>query len=151
MQQLALQVSGHFLSVSQLQQDMIDGSVSIFDGDNEDDSVPNSLATYRRVDALGWGIEVLNELFAGTTGGDILNGTSVADTIRGDLGDDALSGNAGDDELGGDAGNDTIFGNAGNDRLDGGTGSDTLTGGTGSDFFCTPPGMARIRSPISLT
>jgi Ca2+-binding RTX toxin-like protein/20S proteasome alpha/beta subunit len=135
MQQLALQVSGHFLSVSQLKQDMINGSVSIFDGDDENDNVANTLATYHRVDAVGWGTQVLNDLFAGTTGSDTLNGTSVADTIHGNLGNDTLRGNDGNDTLYGDAGGDTLFGNAGNDRLDGGTGNDTLIGGTGSDVF----------------
>ena len=114
---------------------MINGSVSIFDGDDENDNVSNTFAPYHRVDALGWGIQVLNDLFAGTTGNDTLNGTSVADTIHGNLGNDTLSGNGGNDTLYGDAGADTLFGNAGNDRLDGGTGNDTLTGGTGSDVF----------------
>jgi Ca2+-binding RTX toxin-like protein len=122
MQQLALQVSGHFLSVSQLKQDMIAGSVSIFDGDDENDNVANTLTSYHRVDALGWGIQVLTDLFAGTAGNDTLNGTPAAESIHGGLG------------------NDTLGGNGGNDLLDGGRGDDTLAGGSGSDTFVFGPG-----------
>src|SRR5205823_5157586 len=50
MQQLALQVSGHFLSVSQLKQDMVNGSTSIYDGDDENDNVANTNTNYNRVD-----------------------------------------------------------------------------------------------------
>jgi Ca2+-binding RTX toxin-like protein len=133
MQQLAFQVSGHFLSVSQLKQDMIAGSVSIFDGDNENDNVANTFATYHRVDALGWGIQVLADLFAGTGSDDTLNGTSVADTIHGNTGNDALNGNGGADSLFGDAGNDRLVGGAGNDTLAGGAGSDTFVYSAGAD------------------
>jgi Ca2+-binding RTX toxin-like protein len=135
MQQLALQVSGHTLSVSQLKADMIAGSTLIYDGDNENDDVANTYAYYHRVNAEGWGIQVLNDLFAGTTGNDTLNGTSVADVIHGNIGNDALNGNGGDDSLYGDAGVDTLVGGAGNDLLDGGTGADTLAGGTGNDTY----------------
>ena len=124
MQQLALQVSGHFLSVSQLKQDMINGSAWIYDGDDENDNVANTYSSYRRVDALGWGVQVLNDLFAGTGGNDALNGTAAGDTIHGAGGDDILSGKGG---------NDAIFGDAGNDTLDGGSGSDSIDGGSGFD------------------
>jgi Ca2+-binding RTX toxin-like protein len=117
MQQLALQVSGHFLPVDHLKQQMIATSVTIFDGDNENDNVTNTLATYHRVDALAWGNLILDEMFAGTTGDDTLNGTITADTIYGN------------------AGSDILKGNAGNDRIDGGAGKDTLTGGAGRDVF----------------
>ena len=88
MQQLALQVSGHLLSIAQLKQDMINGSVSIFDGDDENDNVNNTMTTYHRVDALGWGTQVLADLFAGTAGNDTLNGTPADDKIFGGLGND---------------------------------------------------------------
>ena len=125
MQQLALQVSGHFLSVSQLKLDMINGAATIFDGDDENDNVANSFAVYRRVDALGWGIQVLSDLFAGTTGNDALNGTAAGDTIRGNDGDDALNGNGGNDTLLGDTGDDTLNGGVGSNTIDGGSGFDT--------------------------
>ena len=64
---LALQVSGHFLSVSQLKADMLAGAATIFDGDDENDNVNNTFANYHRVDALGWGIAVLNTLVPGAT------------------------------------------------------------------------------------
>ena len=133
MQQLAMAVSGHFLSVSQLKADMIAGAATIFDGDDENDNVANSFASYSRVDALGWGNQILNDLFAGTTGADILAGTVVGDTIHGNAGNDALNG------LGGD---DTLFGDAGNDFLNGSTGNDALTGGAGADTFFYAPGDA---------
>ena len=142
MQQLALWTTGHFLSVGQLKQDMIAGSVTIFDGDDENDNVANTFASYHRVDAWGWANQILNDVYAGTTGNDTLNGTSVADTIHGNLGNDTIRGNDGNDSLFGDAGDDTIFGGAGNDYLDGGTGNDTLTGGPGSDTFHFAPGCA---------
>src|SRR5262245_6905953 len=126
MQQLALWTTGHFLSVGQLKNDMIAGSATIFDGDDENDNVANTFASYHRVDALGWANAILNDLYAGTTGNDTLNGTSVADTIHGNSGNDIIKGNDG---------NDSLFGDAGNDWLSGGVGNDTLTGGPGSDTF----------------
>lgn len=135
MQQLALQVSGRLLSVAQLEQTMISGSVSIFDGDDEHDGAPNTFGTYHRVDAIGWGGKILAELYAGTNGDDQLKGTSVADTISGNAGNDTLHGNDGNDLLSGGIGNDQLIGGAGNDRLDGGAGADILTGGTGGDSF----------------
>jgi Ca2+-binding RTX toxin-like protein/20S proteasome alpha/beta subunit len=142
MQQLALWATGHFLSVSQLKQDMIAGSVTIFDGDDENDNVANTFASYHRVDAWGWANQIVNDVYAGTTGNDTLHGTSVADAIHGNLGNDTIWGNDGNDSLFGDAGDDTLFGGAGNDYLDGGTGNDTLTGGPGSDTFHFAPGCA---------
>ena len=133
MQQLAFATSGHFLALDQLKQDMINGAVAIVDSATSGDNVVNTGGVYRRVDALGWGTQILNDLFAGTTGSDSLNGTPGADTIHGNLGDDTLNGNVG---------NDTIFGDAGSDRLDGGTGDDTLTGGTGADTFFYATGDA---------
>ena len=112
---------------------MINGAVVIVDSATSGDNVVNTGGVYRRVDALGWGTQILNDLFAGTTGSDSLNGTPGADTIYGNLGDDTLNGNVG---------NDTIFGDAGSDRLDGGTGDDTLTGGTGADTFFYATGDA---------
>jgi Ca2+-binding RTX toxin-like protein len=142
MQQLALLTAGHFLSVNQLKQDMIAGSTTIFDGDDENDNVANTFASYHRVDALGWAQQILNDVYAGTTGNDTLHGTSVADTIHGNAGNDTIWGNDGNDSLFGDAGDDTLFGGTGNDYLDGGTGNDTLTGGPGSDTFHFAPGYA---------
>ncbi len=125
MQQLALQVSGHFLSVSQLKQEMINGSAVIYDGDDENDNVANTFAYYRRVDAVGWGTQVLNDLFAGTAGNDTLNGTAAGDAIYGGAGADTLSGNGGNDSIFGGIGNDTLAGGAGNDTIDGGADFDT--------------------------
>jgi len=135
MQQLSLQVSGKLLPLAQLKQTMIASAVSIFDGDNENDNVVNTFTTYKRVDALGWGVQILDLLFAGTSGNDTLNGTAAADVIRGNAGNDMLRGGDGGDTLSGDLGIDQLFGDAGSDRLVGGAGADMLTGGAGNDFF----------------
>lgn len=139
MQQLALRVSGHLLSVDRLKQDMIAGSVTIYDGDDEDDNVSNTLTAYHRVDAVGWATEVLADLFAGTAGADRLNGTVTADTIHGDLGNDTLNGNDGDD---------TLDGNAGNDTLGGGAGADTMAGGAGNDLYSVDDAGDRVLEAV---
>lgn len=135
MQQLSYQVSGRFMGVADLRQALLAGSVTVHDGQSTADNVVNSDAYYARVDALGWGVQVLARLFAGTAGIDTLNGTSVADTIHGAGGNDSLSGHDGDDLLYGDAGSDALDGGAGADFLDGGAGNDVLAGGSGGDLF----------------
>ncbi len=117
LQELALQVSGRLMSVSDLRATMVSSSVTIYDGDDENDNVANTGQTYHRVDAYAWGVAVLDRLFAGTAGVDTLNGTAAADVIRGQRG------------------NDTLRGSGGADWLYGGDGSDTLTGGAGADHF----------------
>ena len=107
MQQLAVQVSGHLMSVSDLGSTMLASSATIIDGDDENDNVANTGAVYHRVDAFAWGVAILNLLFAGTAGADTLTGTPAADVIHGQGGNDILSGRDG---------SDTVFGDAGNER-----------------------------------
>ena len=128
MQQLSYEVSGRFMGVADLRQALLAGSVAIYDGQSAADNVVNSDAYYARVDALGWGVQVLAKLFAGTAGVDTLNGTPVADTIHGAGGNDSLNGNDGNDLLYGDAGNDVLAGGSGGDRfyVSTGNGSDTI-------------------------
>jgi subtilisin family serine protease len=126
MQQLAVQVSGHLMSVDELRSTMVSSAAIIFDGDDENDNVVNTNAYYPRVDAEAWGVAILNQLFAGTASNDTLNGTVVGDTIHGQAGNDTLSGKDG---------SDTLFGEAGNDVLDGGTGADAMAGGAGDDTY----------------
>ena len=149
MQQLALQVSGHLLSLAQLRQHMINGSASIFDGDNENDNVNNTFASYRRVDALGWGIQVLNDLFAGTGGNDTLSGTSVADAIHGNAGNDVLSGNGGNDTLTGDAGATRSMAMLTTTDLTVGPATTRWQAAPAATSFSMLPEVGRIRSAIS--
>src|SRR5262245_57630897 len=92
MQQLAVQISGHLMSVDDLHSTMVSSAAIIFDGDDENDNVINTNANYPRVDVEAWGIAILNKLFAGTASDDTLNGTIVSDTIHGQGGNDSLSG-----------------------------------------------------------
>ncbi len=117
MQQLAFRTSGRFLGVADLEQTMLAGAATIFDGTSTADNVVNTNASYARVDALGWGVQVLAKLFAGTAVADTLTGTVVADTMHGAAGNDALAGNDGGDFLYGDAGNDSLAGGNGADRF----------------------------------
>jgi subtilisin family serine protease len=140
MQELALQVSGHLMSVASLRSTMISSAASIIDGDDENDNDINTGATFHRVDAEAWGIAVLNLLYAGTSGADTLNGTAVNDVIHGQGSDDVLRGNGGNDLLFGDAGTDTaVFSGSfsaytltdlggGSVRVSGPDGIDTLSG-----------------------
>jgi Ca2+-binding RTX toxin-like protein len=126
MQQLAVQISGHLMSVDDLRSTMVSSAAVIFDGDDENDNVVNTNAYYGRVDAEAWGIAILNQLFAGTASSDTLHGTVVSDSIHGQAGNDSLAGNGG---------TDTLFGDAGDDVLDGGAGADTMVGGAGNDTY----------------
>jgi subtilisin family serine protease len=139
MQQLALQVSGHLMSVANLRSTMVSSATNIVDGDDENDNVTNTGATFHRVDAEAWGIAILNLLYAGTAGVDRLNGTPADDVIHGQGSDDFLRGNRGNDTLFGDAGTDTaIFAGlysaytltdlgGGSVRVSGPDGTDTLS------------------------
>ena len=158
MQQLAVQVSGHLMSVSDLGSTMLASSATIIDGDDENDNVANTGAVYHRVDAFAWGVAILNLLFAGTAGADTLTGTPAADVIHGQGGNDILSGRDGNDTVFGDDGNDTLIYTSssytigvslsgGLDTFNGGTGTDTadfssisVTDGAQHGLLITPSG-----------
>ncbi|MDB5407969.1 MAG: Hemolysin-type calcium-binding repeat-containing protein [Rhodospirillales bacterium] len=108
MQQLAVQVSGHLMSTADLRATMLASADPIVDSGGHD-NVAHTGATYPRVDAEAWGLDILNTLFAGTPGDDNLRGTAAEDVISGG------------------AGNDTLEGGPGADTLDGGTGVNTLS------------------------
>src|SRR5262245_15643631 len=135
MQQLAVQTSGHLMSVDDLRSTMVSSAAIIFDGDDENDNVVNTNSNYPRVDVEAWGIAILNKLFAGTASNDTLTGTIVNDTIHGQVGNDSLSGRDGTDAL---------FGDAGNDVLDGGAGADTMAGGIGNDTYVVDNGSDQV-------
>jgi hypothetical protein len=60
MQQLSVQTTGHRLSLSQFADWVSDTGISIFDGDDEDDNVPNTQQTYHRVDVMALADAVLS-------------------------------------------------------------------------------------------
>jgi Ca2+-binding RTX toxin-like protein len=117
MQQLAVRTSGHLMSVDDLRTTMVASAAIIFDGDDENDNVVNTNASYARVDAWAWGGAILTKLFAGTAGDDTLTGTAVGDAIQGQGGNDLLNGGAGADVLTGGAGNDVYFVDNSNDAI----------------------------------
>ncbi len=52
MQDLALRTTGHRLSLAQFAEWVSDTGIPIFDGDDEDDNVPNTEQTYHRIDLV---------------------------------------------------------------------------------------------------
>jgi hypothetical protein len=134
MQQMAMTYGGRFLSVDELETTMLNGAATIYDGDDENDNVVHTYASYKRVDAYGWAIQALSLVYAGTTGVDSLMGTVLGDVIHSNAGNDGLNGMSGDDVL---------FGDAGNDFLNGASGNDTLSGGAGADYYYFAPGYGQ--------
>ncbi len=59
-QQLSVQVSGERLSVAEFKQLIKQTGVPIFDGDDEDDNVPNTHEEYRRIDVLAMANAILS-------------------------------------------------------------------------------------------
>ncbi|NOK07313.1 hypothetical protein HNV27_38400, partial [Myxococcus xanthus] len=74
---------------------------------------------------------IMQKLFLGTAGNDMIVGTKGDDSIQGGAGDDNLYGGDGNDMLLGGEGNDFISAQGGDDVLDGGAGNDILSGGYG--------------------
>jgi subtilisin family serine protease len=61
MQQLSVQATGHRLSLAQMAAMIRDTGIPIFDGDDEDDNVPNSLQGYYRIDVNALADSVLSQ------------------------------------------------------------------------------------------
>ncbi|WP_285239393.1 calcium-binding protein, partial [Escherichia coli] len=100
---------------------------------DEDPGNPYS-AVQRMVFADGtvWDIPaIMQKLFLGTAGNDMIVGTKGDDSIQGGAGGDNLYGGDGNDMLLGGEGNDFISAQGGDDVLDGGAGNDILSGGYG--------------------
>lgn len=76
-----------------------------------------------------------NDILSGLWGNDTLDGQDGRDHLMGGIGNDHLEGGAGDDTLIGGEGEDTLFGGDDNDHLMGGNGDDTLYGGNGTDIL----------------
>lgn len=61
MQQLSVQATGHRLTLAQLGEMIRDTGIPIFDGDDEDDNVPNTLQGYHRIDVNALADAVLSQ------------------------------------------------------------------------------------------
>jgi len=83
---------------------------------NEGPSNPyNLLQQIRFADGTTWGLgEIVERVFAGTSGNDTLLGLPGADIMGGGAGDDTLRAGAGDDTLDGGAGADDLYAGEGN-------------------------------------
>ncbi len=79
---------------------------------------------------LGWE----EDLFLGSSAGDVVRGNRGSDTLYGNGGDDLLLGGTGDDLIVGGAGNDGLYGESGRDRIET-QGGDAAFGGDGDDVI----------------
>ena len=164
-QQLADQELGRRLSFTEIKSLIHSTGTPIVDGDNENDTVVNTGATYYRIDMMALANAILDlkpllsqqvTVSAGQTAddirfgfagldhvqglstGDMIVGTSAGENISGMAGDDVIDALDGDDIVAGDDGDDAITGGAGNDAIDGGAGFDTaLYNGRRSNFTLT--------------
>ncbi|MGE4337678.1 MAG: calcium-binding protein [Pigmentiphaga sp.] len=101
---------------------------SFFSGD-QPGGTNNPVQEVRFTDGTIWDASaLLDRVFAGTDGADIIYGTPNADVIHGQAGNDMLYGLGGDDILDGGAGDDQLSGGAGNDTyvFGRGDGQDTI-------------------------
>jgi Ca2+-binding RTX toxin-like protein len=161
-QQIAFEKLGRKLTVAEFRQLLDATSIVIKDGDDENDNVVNTGASYPRIDLLNLAKSVTN--FSGgsininggvsnTGGGGIftpnISGTQIlthlVTLVAGQTATDknfgsqrdlsVISGTNSPDNIYGTSGNDTIDGLAGNDYLNGGLGNDSLNGGDGNDIL----------------
>ncbi|RZI41391.1 calcium-binding protein [Herbaspirillum sp. HC18] len=106
-----------------------------FSGDNPGANGHN-ITGVQFADGSSWSVvQMLERVFAGTTGNDYMIGTINADIVNGGIGNDTIFGRSGDDVLKGGEGVDSLYGESGNDTLEGGMGNDNLNGGAGNDIF----------------
>ncbi len=151
-QQLAEKELGRHLSFAEIKSLLRSTGTPIIDGDNENDTVFNTGATYYRADMLAFANAILDlkpalsqqvtvsagqtvanvnfgfaglDEVSGLSTGDIITGTSAGDNIRGLGGNDVISSLGGDDTVLGDDGDDLMTGGSGDDNVDGGAGVDT--------------------------
>jgi Ca2+-binding RTX toxin-like protein len=89
-------------------------------------------------------LNVVENMFTGSGGSDLITGTDGRDVILGKAGDDTLIGNGGRDIIRGDDGDDYIVGGAGDDTLWGGAGDDVIAGGAGNDWISGGAGDDRL-------
>jgi Ca2+-binding RTX toxin-like protein len=150
-QQLAMASLGRRLTFDEVRSLLKSTGSPIFDGDDENDTVPNTGLTFKRVDMLAFAEAIIqlpplishsvtvvaNQRVTGRDFGfsstAVVQGLSADDLIVGSLGGEVIRGGAGADDIDGGAGDDLIYGEAGNDRLRPGVGNDTVDGGDGID------------------
>ncbi len=89
-------------------------------------------------------LTVIENIFTGTDGDDLLVGTRGRDRIVGLEGDDNLAGLGGRDTIEGGGGDDNIAGGDGDDILIGGDGDDVIVGGRGDDWISGGAGNDRL-------
>jgi hypothetical protein len=150
-QQLADQELGRRLSFTEIKSLIHSTGTPIVDGDNENDTVVNTGATYYRIDMMALANAILDlkpllsqqvtvsagqttdnikfgfaglDHVQGLSTGDMIVGTSAGENISGMAGDDVIDALGGDDIVAGDDGNDAITGGEGSNAIDGGHGFD---------------------------
>ncbi len=89
-------------------------------------------------------LNVVENLFEGSDGDELIVGTRGRDRIDGLAGDDNLAGLGGRDTIDGGAGDDNIAGGDGDDILFGGFGDDLIAGGRGNDWISGGAGNDRL-------
>lgn len=145
-QEFAVQELGRRLTVPELTQLLKTTGATIYDGDDEFDSVTNTDAAFSRLDVMGLSQGILtakagrlptaqNDRLSGTSGNDYLSGFDGHDGLLGHRGQDTLVGGAGRDRLQSGQSDDLLFGGEGDDRLVGGADSDWLAGDAGQDYL----------------
>jgi subtilisin family serine protease len=142
-QQLAKQELGRHLSFDEIRGLFKSTGSPIIDGDDENDSVPNTGLTFYRADMLALAEAIIGlkppsshsvTVSAGNTAVDRDFGFAATAAVQALSGDDLIFGTAYGEELRGGAGADQINGGAGDDQLYGEEGNDSLTGGVGADW-----------------
>lgn len=89
-------------------------------------------------------LTLVENIFTGRNGDDLIVGTQGRDVITGLDGDDNLAGLGGHDRVYGEGGDDNISGGDGNDSLFGGDGDDLIAGGRGDDWISGGDGDDRL-------
>jgi Ca2+-binding RTX toxin-like protein len=152
-QDLAQRELGRRLGFDEIRDLLKETGRPIIDGDDENDTVPNTGLTFQRVDMLRFAEAILDlvppgahavEIVAGglaegasfgfsqSSGvqagvdGDRIYGTALGDILTGGPGADVISGNDGDDRIASGAGDDRLQGGRGDDAIDGGGDFDDL-------------------------
>jgi len=141
-QQLAVQELGRRLSFDEIRSLLKSTGDAIVDGDDENDTVPNTGLTFYRADMLALAEAIVNlkppasysvTVTAGNTVADIDFGFAATTSVQALSSDDVVFGTVYGEELRGGAGSDQINGGAGDDKLYGEGGDDNLNGGEGLD------------------
>ena len=143
-QQLAERELGHRLTFDEIRSLLKSTGDSIVDGDNENDVVPNTGLTFKRVDMLAMAEAILAmkppvshsvEVSADADVSGKNFGFASTQSVQALSADDWVVGSMYGEILRGGAGNDQLSGGDGDDEIHGESGDDLLTGGSGNDVF----------------